>query len=45
VISYDIIPYFQHRHIQDIVGIDVEAHVDLGHVVGHRRDAEQLKLA
>ncbi|TVU19701.1 hypothetical protein EJB05_35868, partial [Eragrostis curvula] len=33
------------RHVQDAVGVDVEAHGDLGHAAGRRRDAGQLELA
>mmetsp|Transcript_22411 Transcript_22411/g.42737 ORF Transcript_22411/g.42737 Transcript_22411/m.42737 type:complete len:380 (-) Transcript_22411:920-2059(-) len=33
------------RHIEDTIGINVEAHIDLGNTSGCRRDSRQLKLA
>ena len=32
-------------HVEDAVGVDVEADIDLGHAAGRRRDARELKLA
>ncbi|TVU49638.1 hypothetical protein EJB05_00958, partial [Eragrostis curvula] len=33
------------RHVQDAVGVNVEAHRDLGHTTGSRGDAGELELA